>query len=94
MNKNKTDITVKTYDNIVNEYIEYFKNKNYTILQYFDNSLFDSSKINGKVANANQFSIIVKKIKNENKYKKLITISVPKNANFPKFFGIFSCIIF
>jgi len=27
MNQDKTDITVETYDNIVEEYIEYFKTK-------------------------------------------------------------------
>lgn len=27
MSKNKTDITIETYDNIVNEYVEYFKSK-------------------------------------------------------------------
>lgn len=46
-----------------NFFIEYFKNKNYTILEFFDNPLFNSSKVKGTVADANQFSIIVKKNK-------------------------------
>lgn len=53
----------KTYFNRYKKefFIEYFKNKNYTILEFFDNPLFNSSKVKGTVADANQFSIIVKK---------------------------------
>lgn len=55
----------KTYFNRYKKefFIEYFKNKNYTILEFFDNPLFNSSKVKGTVADANQFSIIVKKNK-------------------------------
>lgn len=53
----------KTYFNRYKKefFIEYFKNKNYTILEFFDNPLFNSSKVKGRVADANQFSIMVKK---------------------------------
>lgn len=53
----------KTYFNRYKKefFTEYFKNKNYTILKYYDNPLFNSSEVNGKVADSNQFSIIVKK---------------------------------
>ena len=54
----------KTYFNRYKKkfFIEYFQNRNYDILEFFDNPLFNNSKIKGKVADANQFSIIVKKI--------------------------------
>lgn len=42
-------------------FIEYFQSKNYAILEFFNNPLFNSSKVKGTVADANQFSIIVKK---------------------------------
>ena len=53
----------KTYFNRYKKefFTEWFNNKKYTILEFFDNPLYNSSKVNGKVANANQFSIIVKK---------------------------------
>jgi len=53
----------KTYFNRYKKefFIQYFKNKNYIILEFFDNPLFNSSKVKGKVADSNQFSIIVKK---------------------------------
>ena len=53
----------KTYFNRYKKefFTEYFNNKSYTILEFFDNPLFNSSKVKGTVADANQFSIIVKK---------------------------------
>ena len=42
-------------------FIDYFTNKNYEILACYDNPIFNSSKVKGNVADANQFSIIVKK---------------------------------
>ena len=53
----------KTYFNRYKKefFIQYFKNKNYIMLEFFDNPLFNSSKVKGKVADSNQFSIIVKK---------------------------------
>lgn len=53
----------KTYFNRYKKefFIKYFKNKNYTLLGFFDNPLYNSSKVKGKVSSSNQFSIIVKK---------------------------------
>lgn len=53
----------KTYFNRYKKefFTECFNNKSYTILEFFDNPLFNSSKVKGTVADANQFSIIVKK---------------------------------
>lgn len=53
----------KTYFNRYKKefFIEYFQNKNYTVLAFFDNPLYNSSKVKGSTANSNQFSIIVKK---------------------------------
>lgn len=53
----------KTYFNQYKKefFTEYFKNKNYDVLIGYDNPIFNSSKVEGKVANANQFLIIVKK---------------------------------
>ncbi len=49
-----------------NFFIEYFKNKDYTVLEIIDNPLYNSSKVKkAKVADANQFSIIVRKEKIE-----------------------------
>ncbi len=57
----------KTYFNRYKKefFIEYFKNKDYTVLEIIDNPLYNSSKVKGKVADANQFSIIVRKEKIE-----------------------------
>lgn len=53
----------KTYFNRYKKqfFMDYFKNKNYTVLEMIDNPLYNSSKVKGKVADANQFSIIVRK---------------------------------
>lgn len=53
----------KTYFNRYKKefFTDYFQSKNYSILAFFDNPLFNSSEVKGKVANSNQFSIIVKK---------------------------------
>lgn len=53
----------KTYFNRYKKefFTEYFQNKNYTVLEFFDNPLFNSSKVKGKVSDSNQFSIIVNK---------------------------------
>lgn len=53
----------KTYFNRYKKefFIDYFTNKNYEILACYDNPIFNSSKVKGNVADANQFSIIVKK---------------------------------
>ena len=53
----------KTYFNKYKRdfFINFFKNNNYKILTFFDNPLFNSSKIKGKTSDINQFSIIVKK---------------------------------
>lgn len=44
-------------------FVNYFENKNYSILKFFDNPFFNISKlkVKGKIADSNQFSIIVKK---------------------------------
>ena len=54
----------KTYFNRYKKefFINYFQNKNYEILTFQDNPIFNSSEVKGKVADANQFSIIVKKL--------------------------------
>lgn len=47
MNRDKTDITVETYDNIVNEYISYFKTKKLNGKVQFQKEIdFISSKLN------------------------------------------------
>ncbi len=53
----------KTYFNRYKKefFTKYFRDKNYTVLAIFDNPLYNSSKVKGKVSNSNQFSIIVKK---------------------------------
>ena len=53
----------KTYFNKYKRefFINFFKNNNYKILTFFNNPLFNPSKVKGKAANINQFSIIVKK---------------------------------
>lgn len=54
----------KTYFNRYKKefFTNYFQNKNYEILTFQDNPIFNSSEVKGKVADANQFSIIVKKL--------------------------------
>lgn len=53
----------KTYFNRYKKefFSQYFESKNYEILTFYDNPIFNSSEVKGKVADANQFSIIVKK---------------------------------
>lgn len=53
----------KTYFNRYskNFFMEYFSNKGYEILKFFDNPLFNPEKLKDQVAYDNQFSIIVRK---------------------------------
>ena len=53
----------KTYFNRYSKdfFIDYFSNNRYKIMKFIDNPLFNPKKIKGKVADNNQFSIIVKK---------------------------------
>ncbi|HCU70968.1 MAG TPA: hypothetical protein DIC35_04465 [Candidatus Moranbacteria bacterium] len=53
----------KTYFNRYSRdfFVDYFSNKGYEILKFIDNSLLNPEKINGQMADDNQFSIIVRK---------------------------------
>ena len=53
----------KTYFNrYKKEFFEdFFKKLNYSILAMYDNPLFNTSKVEGEISKANQFTIIVKK---------------------------------
>ncbi len=55
----------KTYFNKYKKdfFEKYFINKGYEILKYYDNSMFNPNKINGDISKSNQFSVIIKKIK-------------------------------
>lgn len=55
----------KTYFNKYKKdfFEKYFISKDYKILKYYDNPMFNPDQIQGDIAKSNQFSIIVKKIK-------------------------------
>lgn len=55
----------KTYFNRYSKdfFVDYFSNKGYKILKFIDNPLLNPEKVNGQVADDNQFSMIVRKNK-------------------------------
>ncbi len=55
----------KTYFNFYSKdfFESYFINKGYEIIGFFDNPIFNASKVSEPHVDTNQFTIIVKKIK-------------------------------